>query len=78
MCTVLNSDLYCTDFKCPHNLFWEKLNLERDKIQMTDKVPIPLIPATRSEGSRPAVPIESGHLFRFIAATPSERSDAGV
>jgi hypothetical protein len=41
-------------------------------------VPIPLIPATHSEGSRPAVPIESGHLFRFIPATLSERSDAGI
>jgi hypothetical protein len=42
------------------------------------KMPIPLIPATHSEGSRPAVPIESGHLFRFIPATLSERSDAGI
>jgi len=37
MCKVLSSDLYCTNFKCPHNLFWEELNLDRDKIQMTDK-----------------------------------------
>ncbi len=37
MCKILSSDLYCTNFKCPHNLFWEELNLERDKIQMTDK-----------------------------------------
>jgi hypothetical protein len=35
-------------------------------------------PATRSEGIRPAIPIEGGHLIRFIAATLSERSDAGV
>ncbi len=27
----------CVNFKCPHNLFWEELNLDRDKIQMTDK-----------------------------------------
>ena len=37
MCTVLSLDLYCTNFKCPHNLFWEELNLDRDKIQMTGK-----------------------------------------
>jgi hypothetical protein len=37
MCKALSSDLYCTNFKCPHNLFWEELNLDRDKIQMTDR-----------------------------------------
>jgi len=37
MCTVLSCDLYCMNFKCPHNLFWEELNLDREKIQMTDK-----------------------------------------
>ena len=37
MCTALSIDLYCTNFKCPHNLFWEELNLDREKIQMTDK-----------------------------------------
>lgn len=37
MCTALSFDLYCMIFKCPHNLFWEELNLEREKIQMTDK-----------------------------------------
>ena len=37
MCTTLSFDLYCTNFKCPHNLFWEELSLDRDKIQMTDK-----------------------------------------
>jgi Sigma-70, region 4 len=37
MCTELSFDLYCTNFKCPHNLFWEELNLDREKIQMTDK-----------------------------------------
>jgi len=41
-------------------------------------LPIPLIPATHSEGSRPAVPNESGHQFRWNPATLSERSDAGV
>jgi len=41
-------------------------------------VPIPLIPATQSDGFRPAVPIEGGHLFRSIPATLSERSDAGI
>ena len=37
MCTVLSFDSYCTNFKCPHNLFWEGLTLDREKIQMTDK-----------------------------------------
>ncbi len=37
MCTVLSSDLCCTNFKCSHNLFWEDLRLDRNKIQMTDK-----------------------------------------
>jgi len=37
MCTALSFNLYCTNSKCPHNLFWEELNLDRDKIQMTEK-----------------------------------------
>ncbi|NWG04003.1 MAG: hypothetical protein HXY44_14215 [Syntrophaceae bacterium] len=37
MCRVLSFHLYCTHFKCPHNLFWEELKLDREKIQMTDK-----------------------------------------
>jgi hypothetical protein len=37
MCTVLSLDLYCTNFKCPNNLFWEDLKLNREKIRMTDK-----------------------------------------
>jgi Sigma-70, region 4 len=37
MCTTLSFDLYCKNFKCPHNLFCEELNLDREKIQMTDK-----------------------------------------
>jgi hypothetical protein len=41
-------------------------------------VPIPLIPATHSEGIWPAIPIEGGQRFRSIVATWSERSDAGV
>jgi len=27
----------CVNYKCPHNLFWEDLKLNREKIQMTDK-----------------------------------------
>ena len=27
----------CTNFKCPNNLFWEDLKLNREKIQITDK-----------------------------------------
>jgi len=57
------------------------------------KLPIPVISATDSGGSRPPVPGEAGHLFRRKSATnsgrfrplipeqsghPSERSDAGV
>jgi hypothetical protein len=37
MCVELLFDLPCTNFKCPHNLFWEELDLDRDKIQMTDR-----------------------------------------
>src|SRR4030042_1041407 len=37
MCNSFSFDLDCTNFKCPHNLFWEELNLDREKIQMTDK-----------------------------------------
>ncbi len=37
MCRVLGADFYCTNFKCSHNLFWEELGLDRNKIQMTDK-----------------------------------------
>jgi hypothetical protein len=32
----LDSEL-CTNFKCPNNLFWEDLKLNREKIRMTDK-----------------------------------------
>ncbi len=37
MCTELSFHSYCTNFKCPHNLFWEELSLDRDQIQMTNK-----------------------------------------
>ena len=37
MCIALSFDLYCTNFKCPHNLFGTELNLDEEKIQMTDK-----------------------------------------
>ena len=37
MCRALSFDLFCTNFKCPHNLFGEELRLDRSKIQMTDK-----------------------------------------
>ncbi len=37
MCTALSLDSYCTNFKCPHNLFWEELSLNRERIRMTDK-----------------------------------------
>jgi hypothetical protein len=29
--------LACWNFKCPHNLFWEKLMLDADKIHSTKK-----------------------------------------
>ena len=34
---------------------------------------IPTIPPTHSEGSRPVIPKDSGHLFQSKAATHSER-----
>ena len=37
MCTELLFNLLCTNFKCPNNLFWEDLKLNREKIRMTDK-----------------------------------------
>jgi len=37
MCTELLFDLACTNFKCPNNLFWEDLKLNRERIRMTDK-----------------------------------------
>ena len=37
MCAELLLDLPCTNFKCSSNLFWEELNLNREKIRMMDK-----------------------------------------
>jgi hypothetical protein len=37
MCIELLFDLPCTNFKCSKNLFWEDLNLDREKIRITDK-----------------------------------------
>jgi hypothetical protein len=37
MCIELLFDLPCTNFKCPNNLFWEDLKLDREKIRITDK-----------------------------------------
>ena len=37
MCTELLFDLPCTNFKCSNNLFWEDLELEREKIRITEK-----------------------------------------
>lgn len=37
MCVELLFDLPCTNFKCPNNLFWEGLKLNREKIRMTGK-----------------------------------------
>lgn len=37
MCIELLFDLPCTNFKCSNNLFWEDLNLEREKIRITEK-----------------------------------------
>ena len=37
MCTELLFDLPCMNFKCPNNLFWKDLKLNREKIRMTDK-----------------------------------------
>jgi DNA-directed RNA polymerase sigma subunit (sigma70/sigma32) len=37
MCTELLFGLPCTNFKCPNNLFWKDLKLNREKIRMTDR-----------------------------------------
>jgi len=37
MCRRFLDSEPCTNFKCPHNLFWEELSLDRDKIQITDR-----------------------------------------
>lgn len=33
----LSFNLCCTNYKCPHNLFWVGLKLDRKKIRITDK-----------------------------------------
>jgi hypothetical protein len=42
------------------------------------RMPIPLIPDTRSDLFRTVILIEGGQSFRFIPDTLSERSDAGI
>ena len=37
MCRRWSDSEPCTNFKCPNNLFWEDLKLNREKIWMTDK-----------------------------------------
>jgi hypothetical protein len=54
------------------------LTKENELIMPVQILLIPMNLATQSEGIWPRLPIECGHLFRFMMATPSERSDAGV
>jgi len=37
MCRRWSNSEPCTNHRCPHNLFWEDLKLNREKIRMTDK-----------------------------------------
>ena len=37
MCRRWNDSEPCMNYRCPHNLFWEGLKLDLDKIHMTDK-----------------------------------------
>ena len=37
MCKMLINSEPCWNYKCYHNLFWEGLRLNLDKIQITDK-----------------------------------------
>jgi DNA-directed RNA polymerase sigma subunit (sigma70/sigma32) len=37
MCKALLFNLPCTNFKCPNNLFWKDLKLNREKIRMTER-----------------------------------------
>jgi len=37
MCGRFLDSESCVNFKCPHNLFWEELGLNREKIRRTDK-----------------------------------------
>jgi len=37
MCKQMHNAAPCSNYKCPHNLFWERLKLNVDKIHMTEK-----------------------------------------
>jgi len=37
MCIKRFNPTPCWNFKCPHNLFWEELELKRDRIRVTKK-----------------------------------------
>ena len=37
MCRKWNYSEPCVNYKCPHNLFWEDLKFNREKIRITDK-----------------------------------------
>ena len=37
MCRRWHDSEPCMNYRCPHNLFWEELRLNLDKIQITDK-----------------------------------------
>ncbi len=37
MCRRWSDPEPCTDYRCTNNLFWEGLELDREKIRMTDK-----------------------------------------
>ncbi len=37
MCKQMQYTIPCLNYRCPHNLFWEGLKLNTDKIQMTEK-----------------------------------------
>ena len=37
MCSQLLETKPCLNYRCPHNLFWEGLKLNKQKVHMTDK-----------------------------------------
>ncbi len=37
MCKKRLKSSLCWDYRCPHNLFWEKLNFDTNKIQVTKR-----------------------------------------
>ena len=37
MCKQIHNATPCLNYKCSHNLFWEGLELNTDKIRMTEK-----------------------------------------